>query len=282
MRCASHPVVTAILLVGVLLASGCAREQDRATTSDLSAAAGRTYGAEVPFGGGTARTYVEYSDDAERRPVELGVAIDAAAMRGVESIDTMVMVTLALPPGAPAPYEFVGLEWNPHGHEPPGVYDAPHFDFHFYIVPRATVEAILPTASDFAARANRVPVDDHVPPFYIVAAPPGADVASTAVPQMGVHWVDARSPELQGMLGNPDEHKPFTKTFIYGSWDGQISFFEPMITRQYLLANPDETTPIPTPGRYPVPGWYPAAYRMVHDIDAGEYRVSISQFSRHD
>lgn len=283
MRRSSHRVIAALLFGGVLLSSGCAREQNREASSDpQSASASRTYGSNVAFGGGTARTYVEYSADAERRPVALGVALDAAAMNGVEKIDTMVMVTMPLPDGAPAPYEFVGLEWNPHGHEPDPVYGVPHFDFHFYIIPRAAVEAILPDAADFVAQANRVPVDDHVPPFYMVFTPPGAEPASTAVPQMGVHWVDTRSPELQGMLGKPEEHKPFSKTFIYGSWDGRISFLEPMITRAHLLANPDETTPIPTPARYPVPGWYPAAYRIVHDMDAGEYRVALTQFTRHD
>jgi hypothetical protein len=36
----------------------------------------------------------------------------------------------------------VGLNWNPHGHIPPGVYDLPHFDFHFYIEPIEKIFAI--------------------------------------------------------------------------------------------------------------------------------------------
>ncbi len=283
MRRLSHRFSAALVFGGILLYSGCAREQDRATGSDpQSTNAGRTYGPSVAFGGGSARTYVEYSADGERRPTAIGVAIDAAAMNGVEAIDTMVSVTMQLPDGAPPPYEFVSVEWNPHGHEPDPVYGIPHFDYHFHLLPRATVEAILPDAADFAAQANRLPVDDHAPPFYMVFTPPGADPASVAVPQMGVHWVDSRSPEVQGMLGNPAEHKPFSKTFIYGSWDGHISFLEPMITRAHLLANPDETTAIPTPARYPKPGWYPAAYRIVHDMDAGEYRVALTELTHHD
>ncbi len=26
------------------------------------------------------------------------------------------------------------LDWNPQGHIPVGIYDKPHFDFHFYII----------------------------------------------------------------------------------------------------------------------------------------------------
>ena len=45
-----------------------------------------------------------------------------------------------------------------------------------------------------------------------------------AVPDMGNHLIDAKSPELvvQG--------REFTHTFIFGAYDGQITFYEPMIT----------------------------------------------------
>lgn len=41
---------------------------------------------------------------------------------------------LQLPAQNPTPYKFVGFGWNPAGHERPGVYDLPHFDFHFFRV----------------------------------------------------------------------------------------------------------------------------------------------------
>jgi hypothetical protein len=47
---------------------------------------------------------------------------------------------------------------------------------------------------------------------------------------MGVHWRPALA-RLQELLGNPAGYKPFTTTFIFGSWDGKFLFAEPMITR---------------------------------------------------
>jgi hypothetical protein len=66
---------------------------------------------------------------------------------------------------------------------------------------------------------------------------------------------------------------------IYGSWDGQITYIEPMITREYLLRRTNETIPIPQPARDPQPGWYPAAYRITYDAQAREYRVAIVDFA---
>jgi hypothetical protein len=102
-----------------------------------------------------------------------------------------------------------------------------------------------------------------------------------------MHWLDVRSPELQRMTGHPEAYKPFTTTFIYGSWDGQFIFDEPMITRAHLLAKRDATDPavrdelipVPTAARYSPAGFYPGAYRITYDATAREYRVALTQLA---
>ncbi len=54
----------------------------------------------------------------------------------------------------------------------------------------------------------------------------GISLVGGGVPQMGAHWVDVTSPELNGST--------FAQTFIYGSYDGQVNFYEPMITLDFL------------------------------------------------
>ena len=39
-------------------------------------------------------------------------------------------------------FKWALLNWNPHGHIPPGAYDKPHFDVQFYIQPIEEVFAI--------------------------------------------------------------------------------------------------------------------------------------------
>jgi hypothetical protein len=191
----------------------------------------------------------------------------------------MLMIPMTLPARAPAPYRFVLFDWNPLGHAPPGVFDAPHFDVHFYMVARDEVDAITPDNPEFVAKANNLPTGDFVPPLYVVGKPPGATPAAVAFPGMGVHWQDLLSPEYQRILGRPDAYRPFTKTYVYVTWDGRITALEPMITREYLLRRSTEVVPVRQPARYPEPGWYPGAYRIEYDEQASEYRIALVDFS---
>ena len=84
---------------------------------------------------------------------------------------------------------------------------------------------------------------------------------------------------LQKLFGNPAGYQPFTKTFVYGSWNGRFTFLEPMITRSYLLSHPDVVTPISVPSLYPQPGYYPSAYRVAYDSKAKVYRVALTELA---
>src|SRR5690606_32730762 len=132
------------------------------------------------------------------------------------------------------------------------------------------------------AKANNVPADADVPPFYAALAPPGAPISTIAVPRMGVHWSDVRSPELQNVLQNPAGYQPFTRTFIYGSWDGEFTFLEPMITRAHLLTKPNESIEVPQFPAVVHPGYYPKAYRITFDATAKEYRIGLAGLEERD
>lgn len=236
------------------------------------------YGPPTKVGNGMARAYVVVDDKDAKTPLELGIALDAKALEGLPSAQMGYMYLLRLPAHAPDPYKLVELDWNPHGHEPPGVYTVPHFDFHFYTITLAERNAIVPSNPSFATEANNLPTDGYVPPFYAALAGPGQTPADIAVPMMGVHWSDVRSPELQQLLQNPDPnaYQPFTKTFIYGSWNGRFTFYEPMVTRAYLLSKPNVSTDIPVPQLYPQPGYFPTSYKVAYDAQAREYRVALT------
>jgi hypothetical protein len=276
-------------LVLAVLPSAC----ERAPTTGLQAgsAAGaragydgpgthRQYGVPVPLGEGKVRAYVVLDSKAGGAPLEIGVAVDARTLEGPLP-DEMLRMPLQLPAQAPEPYRFVLFDWNPHGHAPPGVYEVPHFDFHFYFAPLAEVRAISRSDPRFAAEANHVPGPEFVPPHYTVPYPPGTAPAAVAEPGMGVHWEDVRAPQLQRLFGHPEAYAPFTKAFIYGSWDGRFTFVEPMITREYLLRRTDEIVPVERPARYAQPGWYPGSYRITYDPQAREYRVALVDLTWH-
>ena len=271
---AGTPVVVA------LIASACST--DAAVSPSSSAAFARApydepgmhrqYGNPTKLGNGKARTYVVLDAKSGNTAVELGVALDEKALDGLPNDNLEHSFVLPLPQKGPAPYQFVELDWNPHGHPPRGVYNVPHFDFHFYTISQSEWNTIVPSDPNWMARANNLPTGLYVPPFYIVPGPSGAAVA---VPKMGVHWLDFRSPELQN-ISDP-RYRPFTKTFIYGSWNGRFTFYEPMVTLAYLLSQPsDVVTPIPVPAKYPLTGYFPTAYRVTYDEQAKEYRIALT------
>ncbi|HET7459499.1 MAG TPA: DUF5602 domain-containing protein [Gemmatimonadaceae bacterium] len=257
------------------------------------AGAHRQYGVPQKVGNGTVRTYVVLDQKNGGAPLEVGVALSEQALEGLpapaasgDMMANMHMYLLDMPAQNPTPYKFVQFDWNPIGHEPAGVYDLPHFDFHFYTVGKDVRASIVPSDPRYAVKAASFPALEFRAPFYIDAATAaGAPPAAVTVPQMGLHWLDVRSPELQGMAGHPEAFRPFTKTFIYGSWDGQFIFDEPMITRAYIAAKhdatdpavQDEIIPVSTAQRYAPAGYYPSAYRIAYDAQAKEYRIAMTQ-----
>jgi hypothetical protein len=262
------------------------------------AGAHRQYGTPQKVGNGTVRTYIVSDQKSAGRPLEVGVALSEQALEGlpapVASSDPMAnmhMYTLDLPAKNPTQYKFVQFDWNPKGHEPDSVYTFPHFDFHFYTVPVEVRNSILPSDPQYSAKAANYPAPEYRAPFYLDAATAAAaPAAAVTVPMMGLHWLDVRSPELQKLTGNPAGYRQFTKTFIYGTWDGQFIFDEPMITRAYILEKKsatdpsvvDEVIPVSTAAKYSPAGFYPSAYRITWDAQQKEYRIALTQLAWRD
>ncbi len=215
------------------------------------------FGALVPVGNGTARTYVTSSGDGE--PLEIGVVLSETAVAGLPAAGTTYL--LPLPQTAVAPFKHATLNWFPTGHPPMNIFTVPHFDVHFYTITVAEREAILPTDAQFGVKAARTPSAEFIPAGY--NRDPGA------VPNMGTHWIDGSSPEFNG--------QPFTKTFIYGSWDGTFTFYEPMFSKALLESKaPVATSNLKLPLKYSSAGFYPTAYKVGYDATSKEHVIALS------
>lgn len=233
---------------------------ERSASTPLGA--GILYGATVPFGNGTARTMVAV--DVDGKPKTVAVSLSETALDGLPgempADDVGWLYRLPLPAGlALPPFDHVGLYWNPNGHEPKGIYDHSHFDVHFFLTTPEEVDRITAMDRDLE-RAYRLPPASAIPAGYIL--PP-----NTQHRRMGVHWVDTSSAELHG--------EQFTATFIIGSYDQQINFLEPMITRAFLASKPDLTRPVPQPAAFARAGWYPTTWAVRWDEGRREYLVLL-------
>lgn len=243
----------------VALASSCSHD-----ATSITHTATTEYGAPVVVGNGSARTYIVL-DNAT--PTELGIALSATSLDGLPAAPQMggYEFLLPLPADNPTQYQVVGLNWNPTGHPPPMVYTVPHFDFHFYMTALADRNAIDPSDAAFGAKAANLPAAGFRPPGYV------ADPPANAIPHMGLHWTDSTAAEFHG--------QSFTRTFIAGSWNGQFTFLEPMVTRAYLLTNPDDMVPVRSASQHAVAGFYPTAYRVRWDATNSEWRVGLAGLS---
>jgi len=201
---------------------------------------------------GKAWTWVQL--DRDGNPLRVAISVDTAALNSVEiggeeggttggHTHENNYVLNFHPKASVTPFKHAWLNWNPAGHPPPGIYDAPHFDMHFYMTSTEERETYLdPVKLDAPPGADYLPVN-HL----------GVD----PIPTMGKHFVDLASPELNG--------QPFTQTFIYGTYDSKVVFYEPMITLEFLKNTDNFVRAIPQPLKFQKSGFYPTKMRVVKE-----------------
>ncbi len=243
------------------------------------------YGASQALGEGTARSFVTLDNAGHVSSV--GVAISESAMSTLPQtpmpgMPSAAMLSLTLPAeGAATGYNHVMLDWNPLGHEPEHVYTHPHFDFHFFQITPTERDAMNPGNPEFGPKSAIFPAAQYVPAGFAAASVlANVPAEAAAVPLMGMHWLDTSSPELQP----PPNNHMFTRTFIYGSYNGRFIFVEPMITKAFIESAKQQPNgfsfPVSVPTKVATTGAYPNAYSISYNASAKEYRIALNGLVR--
>jgi len=252
----------------------------------------RNLGWSAPLGKGSVATYAEF--DRQGTPKAIGVAFSATALDGLpaasdhhrcharskegaidaatkcqESVEHVLPLPDAAARRADMPFKWVLLNWNHVGHIPPGIYDVPHFDVHFEMAPIAEVFAIEPgPCGPEYVRCDQFQIAKKpLPSNYVHADYSDVDAV---VPTMGNHLIDLTGPEFN--------KQPFTRSWIYGVYDGRVIFYEEMVTRAHLVNKPNTCTPIKSPKAVATRGFYPTVSCIRHDAATNEYTVSLEGF----
>lgn len=272
------------------------------TASPVAARKNVEYGPAKPLGQGSLRSFVEFKKSG--KPKKIGVEFTKAALTGLPSghsdgtwdiphPDGSIAWyccgyehVLTLPPSAATtPFEHIVVNWNNEGHPPPGIYSVPHFDFHFYLISNEERRAITApaTSAEMCVRAGSLPIpltcgnlDRALIPLSPGQAPPDFISPGSVEPGMGNHMLDKFAPELSGT--------PFTQTLLYGTWDGAISFFEPMITLAYLQNLQGKSCyDLKVPQGFAEAGYYPTRYCASHKPKGqGTYQITLDSFNWFD
>jgi hypothetical protein len=220
------------------------------------------YGPQVQMGNGKARSFITISHTGV--PEEIGMELTSGALTGLPTEgEPHYNLPLHQKAQAATPYDHLAINWNPFGHPPPGIYTVPHFDFHFYMISMDEQMMIPEYNATTAMMFDNPPAPGYLPANYIPI--PGG------VPMMGKHWVDVTSPELNGV--------PFTKTLIYGTFDGKVIFHEPMVTLAVIQSGETIEAPIPQAQYVAEHGtYYPTMYKIYMDAATGKHYVSFTDF----
>ena len=254
---------------------------------------GRVLGQNLKIGNGTVTTYAEFTHD--RTPSAMGIVYSADALDGLPSSpsdqhhcfdrdsngtvdsatecfathEAVIPLPDALATREDFPFKWMLFNWNPVGHIPPGVYDVPHFDVHFYIESIANVFALKdgPCGPEFV-RCDQFELGKKLPPANYIH--PDFQNVDAVAPAMGNHLIDLTGPEFNG--------EQWKHNFIFGVYDGKITFYEEMLTREYLLGQPNACNPIKSPPAVGRSGFYPTLSCIRHDSATGEYTVSMEEF----
>jgi hypothetical protein len=231
------------------------------TTEDTTSQPAVIEGETQPLGNGTVRTYVAL--DSQNYPQEVGVIITAAALAGLPQEGTELLLPLPFQTATTA-IDHIALDWRPHGHDPEPIYGSAHFDIHAYTITPAEREAITAQGADLE-KAYKTPAPEYIPAGYVLAP-------DSAEPRMGAHWADPTSAEFQG------HPHGFDHTLIYGFYNGEVAFIEPMVSLDFLASQEDFEGEFAVPESYAQKGLYPKRYRIAFNAATQEYTVALTDF----
>ena len=219
-------------------------------------------GPEIYYGDGYARSWMSVSEGI---PQEIGVELTPECVNTLSEKQETIhkVLPLHLKARQITAFDHIGLDWNPQGHDPEGIFDKPHFDIHFYTISLSERLAIPEYSPSSDASFNHYPPEGYMPADY--AAIPGSVGAEG---KMEKHWLPMPLPD----------YLPFTKILIWGTFDGKVTFIEPMITLETLqnLATPI-STPYSQPELFEKQTYYPTNYNIFIN-EKGNTCISLGSF----
>lgn len=209
-------------------------------------------GAPVKLFGGKAWVWVKLNSSG--MPKQLAITLTNKVFQTVpfDSSEEEHEIVVPAPPQATitAFYDFA-IDWSPQGHLPQGIYDVPLFDLHFYKITETERQAII-SDPQYVEHYQNYPGHKYLPKNYDTVYEGGIPGGGCLT---GRHRYDITSAEFHG--------QDFTQTFVYGTYNGKVDFYDPMITLDFLKNTQGFQRTIPQPSKFTPNGYYPTKMEVV-------------------
>ncbi len=252
------------IMCGIMLLFSCKKEkQSIAPLIESTSVAGRAAseisnvfkGPNVAIGNGYARSWIRINH--LDKPLEIGIELTASAFASLPHEGASLVLPLHHKAKEVTPFDHIGFNYLEHGHPPLNVFTVAHFDAHFYmmtVAERLAIPSVTPATLPLFTLA---PPPGYMPVTYFQAGP-GA--------QMGQHWIPP-----------PPTFLPFTRVMVYGTYNGELTFIEPMVTVAHMSSG-GSTNNYLQPLKFAEAGNYPTTYNIYKDPQKGNYNITLSNF----
>jgi hypothetical protein len=256
-----------LLFTGIALAGACADAPPAETASEDARPAARIVdGSCADIYGSSVCTWAKVEGE---RIVEIGATVPLAVAEHAPPDQEMTWppTVAALIPMPAEVTEQLGVHdlkvyWEAHGH-PPGPYLVPHFDFHFYTASAAQIDAIDCASTE---KPTALPEGYDLPDVDI---PEIGTLIGLCVPEMGMHAL---------LVEEMESSETFSGTMVVGYYEGTPIHFEPMVTKDLLMAEETFSLAMPAIPGMPEGVVLPTHFEAVYDETASAYEFVFSGF----
>ena len=257
MRAAVLPHSKSTLLLLAAALAGCAKGEQVAQEQTVQGECQPVFEANI----------CTWATMAGGKVVEFGATVPMAlaenASEEAEAVfPPLILASIPLPAEAVSATGFTHLSvsWESHGH-PPALFLTPHFDFHFYTISPAAVQAI--DCGDLT-KPTQLPAGYTLPDITI---PDMGTLVGLCVPMMGMHAM---------LESEVSQTETFGASMIVGYYQQKVIFLEPMIAKAKLLEGRSFPLNVPAvPNAGPGVRW-PTHAEAVYDDAAYAYRFVFS------
>jgi hypothetical protein len=252
--------LTACVLITYSFLTSCKKDETNYTLNSQSTANSilrdSVYkGPKVKVFGGKAWVWVKLNGNAV--PKQLAITISNSVLTTIPSNNSggenEIVIPAPLQANITSFLDFA-IDWSPQGHWPDSIYGLPLFDFHFYKITEIVRQAI-PNDPDYIQHSQDYPDHNYLPRNYDTVYEGGIPGGGCLYAR---HWYNHNAPEFQG--------QKFKHTFVYGTYNGKVNLYGPMMTLQFLKNVQGFQGHIPQPVKFAPNGYYPTQLNVLkHD-----------------